>query len=80
MKTVFIKPINGNVVFDPATKTTVPNDGMVVEKSYYWMRRAAEGGVSISEVEPTKVEPPKLEPVKLEKQEPQKVAPNEDKS
>ncbi len=76
MKTIFITPIGGNILIDPATKQLVPTEGLVVEKSIYWLKRAAEGGVSIREInEPEEPATPAVP----EKQEPKTPAKDEDK-
>ena len=44
---VKIKPVGKKRVLDPATKTPIPENGVSVELTTYWRRRAASGEVEI---------------------------------
>ena len=47
MDKIFIRPATGIRLFNPATKSMVPDSGIFVEKSQYWSRRINEGGAVI---------------------------------
>ena len=42
---MFIKPVEGRTVPDPARRDTVPATGREVEHTQYWQRRIADGDV-----------------------------------
>lgn len=42
---MFVKPKDGLVVRDPATKRALPAEGAEVPETGYWMRRLRDGDV-----------------------------------
>lgn len=46
---IFVKPLRGLLIRDPATKRHVPEDGALVERSSYWIRRQNAGEISVHE-------------------------------
>lgn len=48
---IFVKPKSGLKVVRPDTKQPIKPEGELVIKSSYWLRREAEGDVTISAVE-----------------------------
>lgn len=44
-----VTPVAGRVVNMPVTKERVPADGMNVERSSFWLRREADGDVTIGD-------------------------------
>lgn len=47
MSRIFVKPKSGLIVRDPKNMQPLPSEGLFVEKSTYWIRRAKDGDVSI---------------------------------
>lgn len=48
MEKIFIKPMPGVKLFNPATNNFVPESGISINKNQYWSRRIAEGGVIVT--------------------------------
>ena len=46
-KTIRIKPAPGKVIVHPITRVRVSADGETVAESAYWLRRIADGDVSL---------------------------------
>ncbi|MDX2094361.1 MAG: DUF2635 domain-containing protein [Alphaproteobacteria bacterium] len=46
-KSIFVRPNAGVKVFDPATKGFLPEEGLHVVASTYWLRRINDGDVSV---------------------------------
>jgi hypothetical protein len=42
---IFVKPVDGRQVPDPARGDLLPSEGRSVESYQYWQRRIAEGDV-----------------------------------
>ncbi len=51
---MFIKPAAGLPVLDPITRRPIPDEGIEVPESTYWLRRVRGGDVSVVPA-PTKV-------------------------
>ncbi|WP_414454225.1 DUF2635 domain-containing protein [Enterobacter roggenkampii] len=49
---MFVKPINGRSVHDPARGDLLPEEGRNVDESQYWYRRELDGDIKI--VQPSK--------------------------
>lgn len=45
---MFVKPKDGLIVRDPATKRIIAAEGSEVPQSGYWMRRLRDGDVEIT--------------------------------
>lgn len=50
---MFVKPINGRSVPDPARGDLLPAEGRNVEENQYWYRREIDGDIEI--VQPAKI-------------------------
>lgn len=48
MSNIFVKAVDGRVVFIPSSTTTVPAKGIDVEDSLFWQRRIDDGDVELS--------------------------------
>ena len=44
---MFVKPINGRSVHDPARGDLLPAEGRNVDESQYWYRREIDGDIKI---------------------------------
>jgi hypothetical protein len=49
MELIFVRPVEGARVRDPATKKPIPDAGLLVESSGYWQRRIRVGDVVTTE-------------------------------
>lgn len=54
---MFVKPLKGRSVHDPARGDLLPVEGRNVEESSYWLRREADGDIRrVNKVKQKKVE------------------------
>ena len=53
---MFVKPAPGRVVRDPETGLPIPEGGVQVEKTQFWLRRLKDGDVEKVHVESKKTE------------------------
>ena len=51
MELIFVQPVPGARVRDPATKKPIPDAGLLVESSGYWQRRIRVGDVVVTEAQ-----------------------------
>jgi Protein of unknown function (DUF2635) len=45
---IFIKPAEGLTIRDPKSRMQIPEDGKLVKRDTYWMRRIHDGDVILS--------------------------------
>ncbi|AMO47620.1 DUF2635 domain-containing protein [Kosakonia sp. ML.JS2a] len=52
---MFVKPVTGRSVPDPARGDLLPEEGRNVEENNYWLRREAAGDIQRVDAKPKKV-------------------------
>jgi hypothetical protein len=49
MEAIFVKPAEGMIVPNPDTNTALAPEGEMVPREIYWLRRIADGSVTLVE-------------------------------
>lgn len=55
---MFVKPVAGRLVRNPVDMQPIPEDGLLVERSMFWVRAVHKGDVQLA-AEPNRTESPK---------------------
>lgn len=63
--TIHVYPVEGRLVLDPATKKPMPQEGLTVPRTTFWLRRIRTGDVTTKAPDQVVFVPASIESLKL---------------